>query len=405
MLTFALALAAVVSPVSQTLAGTAFDAFAQDADLKCPSRHLREITPGDLSWEQESFVEQISAAQRRKLDGANLEDRLCANSNGLACSTTQTLAAIERTGLLPSLVQYSCTHPAPIGVIRKPISTATDAPTSSAIMRRLDLNSFPNSTGPRRKISLHTPTDYGFTNFKVFPDGWAQLSEPNDEWHMSALLLDWKDGVATICFVDAGGGGARYRATQVIRTSLDSGARWKAMQVGDRPDCRNDPRFPVKAGVSVGASGGLMAREFGSLCLDRPSSTAAIRKRASDRGWHQTDRRGELGEINAEGSLTLNVSDSESAGEARQVCTVGTDQALSGTVQATKALLGFEPAVDLGTSATFFAVRDAVGWHSGAALGTSSFQAAKREGRFYSVIASNGDSSSQIVAIHITHGN
>ncbi|KQS03654.1 hypothetical protein ASG11_04850 [Sphingomonas sp. Leaf357] len=112
-----------------------------------------------------------------------------------------------------------------------------------------------------------------------------------------------------------------------------------------------------------------------------------------------------MGEINAEGSLTLNVSDSESAGEARQVCTVGTDQALSGTVQATKALLGFEPAVDLGTSATFFAVRDAVGWHSGAALGTSSFQAAKREGRFYSVIASNGDSSSQIVAIHITHGN
>ena len=116
---------------------------------------------------------------------------------------------------------------------------------ATAILQHLDLDTFPNSTGPRRRRLLHTPADYGFSKLERFDDGWTQISEPDDGWHLSAFLLDRGKASATICFVDAGGRGATYRATQVLRVKLGGNARWAAVQIADRPGCRNDPPFPA----------------------------------------------------------------------------------------------------------------------------------------------------------------
>lgn len=124
---------------------------------------------------------------------------------------------------------------------------APAARVATTILKHLDLNSFPNSTGPRRQQSLNTPADYGFIKLESFDDGWAQISEPEDGWHMSALLLAGGKKAATVCFLDTGGKGATYRATQVLHVTRGETGHWSAVQVSDRPDCRNNPPFIVGA--------------------------------------------------------------------------------------------------------------------------------------------------------------
>lgn len=126
-------------------------------------------------------------------------------------------------------------------------TTTTSSATGAVdILHRLDLDSFLNSTGPRRQPTLQTPVDYGLTSFQSFDDGWTEANEPDDSWHMSALLLEGSSKSGTICFVDAGGKGATYRATQVLHVQTGADDRLTATQIADRPDCRNQP--PFKAG-------------------------------------------------------------------------------------------------------------------------------------------------------------
>lgn len=102
-----------------------------------------------------------------------------------------------------------------------------DASVATTILRHLDLNSFPNSAGPRRQAALHTPSDYGLTRTESFDDGWAQAGEPDDGWLMSVVVLDGRARVRMICFNDTGCKGATYRATQALRVTLDPSGRWK----------------------------------------------------------------------------------------------------------------------------------------------------------------------------------
>lgn len=132
------------------------------------------------------------------------------------------------------------------GASPRQTTTTSSATGAGDILHRLDLDSFPNSTGPRRQPTLHTPVDYGLTSFQSFDDGWTEASEPDDSWHMSALLLEGSSKSGTICFVDAGGKGATYRATQVLHVQTGADDRLTATQIADRPDCRNQP--PFKAG-------------------------------------------------------------------------------------------------------------------------------------------------------------
>ena len=120
--------------------------------------------------------------------------------------------------------------------------TAPEDPSvATTILRHLDLNSFPNSTGPRRQAALHTPSDYGLTKIESFDDGWAQASEPGDGWFMSVVVLDGRARASTICFTDTGGKGATYRTTQALRVTLRPSGQWEAAPVADQLGCKNDP--------------------------------------------------------------------------------------------------------------------------------------------------------------------
>jgi hypothetical protein len=235
-----LALAAATIAPGQIMAGSAFERFAWQADRSCPARHLRTTTPGDLSWQQESFEGQLNAAARERLAQAGGRQQPC-TGNGLACPTSRSLDAMARMRMLPAFVRYACTHPAPSSVDVRERPAAVPAMAAGTILRHLDLNSFANSTGPRRQAGLHTPGDYGFVTVEGFADGWAQMGEAGDRWHLSALLLDRHGRSAAICFVDAGGKGARYRATQVLEVTPAANGRWTAVPIADRPGCRNDP--------------------------------------------------------------------------------------------------------------------------------------------------------------------
>ena len=255
-------LAAATLHSDQILAGSAFERFAGYADRACASRHLRAITPGDLSWEQETFEDRLSQHQKKRLASANLQGRRCAGSaGGLSCPTTETLDAMRRTGMLPAFGHFACAHFAPVAHLQEHVNRSTltsssevrrqdvqIAPAGTAaavILQHLDLNSFPNSTGARRQPTLRTPADYGLVRLEAFDDGWVQVSKPDDGWYMSALVLEGSQEAATLCFLDTGGNGANYRTTQVLHVQLQADARWTALQIADRTDCRNNPPLPA----------------------------------------------------------------------------------------------------------------------------------------------------------------
>lgn len=234
-----LLVAATASP-HQTLVGPAFERFARLTERTCPARDLRAITPGDLSWEQATFAERLSPERQQRLNGIEQADRRCARSEGgLACPTTRMLGAMQQQGMLPAFASFTCSHIVPAVTV-----STIHEPQASEILSQLDLTSFPNSTGPRRQSRLHTPGDYGFTKQGKGEGGWARLSEPNGDWSLSALLIEDGRASKTICFVDAGGGGATYRATETLQVKREPDGRWTAVRVGDRPGCRNDPPLP-----------------------------------------------------------------------------------------------------------------------------------------------------------------
>lgn len=70
-----------------------------------------------------------------------------------------------------------------------------------------------------------------------------------------------------------------------------------------------------------------------------------------------------------------------------------------------QAALGFKPALDIGTTATFFAVSTGNSWRSGAGFSSAEFAAAKAAGRYYSIVASTTESYATIYALHVLPAN
>jgi hypothetical protein len=97
----------------QILAGPAFEALASRTDAACPDGHARFFNAGDLAWEEETFEENLGAADRAKIraaiertpDGA---PRSCENRNGLSCSASSDLEAIEKAGQMERFATYVC---------------------------------------------------------------------------------------------------------------------------------------------------------------------------------------------------------------------------------------------------------------------------------------------------------
>jgi hypothetical protein len=90
-----------------------------------------------------------------------------------------------------------------------------DAADPVAVATRLDLTSFPNSTGPRRKEGLHTFADYGFP--QAVRDGNAAVFDaPDKSWTFRVTLLDRSDKAMKLCILDRALGGGSYFSVKPI---------------------------------------------------------------------------------------------------------------------------------------------------------------------------------------------
>lgn len=85
------------------------------------------------------------------------------------------------------------------------------------MIRRLDLTSFRNSTGPRRAAGKRTLADYGFSKTRRSNQG-ATMTSLDGGWMMSFQILTTSDAVVDVCFRDR----ALQRQTDRVRPSYDA---------------------------------------------------------------------------------------------------------------------------------------------------------------------------------------
>lgn len=163
------------------------------------------------------------------------------------------------------------------------------------------------------------------------------------------------------------------------------------------------------AAMALASASPPIVADFAKLCEAPASSAQAILAQADRDGWRKSETGGsgrgasaaERFKDSDQGELKLVAEDTESAGERREVCGISTAAKVPDLVAATTAQLGFAPALNLGTAATFFAVRSGESLQSGAGLSQPAFLAAKAQGRFYSIMASTDDMGVRLFALHV----
>jgi|SRR5579859_4284373 len=101
--------------------------------------------------------------------------------------------------------------------------------TQTEVALHLDLTSFPNSTGPRRKIGALTPADYGFTRISR-REGWTVLSEQDGGWIIGVRLLSTDASGALICFLDEARNGGTYRDQSALEVAPSSDGLFHAQR-------------------------------------------------------------------------------------------------------------------------------------------------------------------------------
>ncbi|RZJ05235.1 MAG: hypothetical protein EON89_04865 [Brevundimonas sp.] len=96
------------------------------------------------------------------------------------------------------------------------------------ILRRLDLNSFPNSTGPRKVAGWKYPSDWSFTEL-IEEGGSATLARPGD-WSISLWVIRQTADGAVVCFLDRAHNGGTYSTRTALRVVGDAKAGYRAVE-------------------------------------------------------------------------------------------------------------------------------------------------------------------------------
>lgn len=144
---------------------------------------------------------------------------------------------------------------------------------------------------------------------------------------------------------------------------------------------------------------------FTQLCLsDLPAARAgAILSLADAAGWRKSG--GDRQADSVDGTLTLHVDDSVSAGETRESCGVSLDRPAPSLVSQVNQALGVAPSFAAAGSATFLAVRTATGWRAAGTLTPAESIAAKQAGVLFSVMVLDaGGQHPSVVALHVLPG-
>jgi hypothetical protein len=115
------------------------------------------------------------------------------------------------------------------------------APTAAMVARTLDLTSFDNSTGPRRRAGARTPADYGFINADTI-GSLAVLSPKDRNWELTVELISRSGDDVVICFGDNARDGGSYRVQQPLTLHHELNGLYRALP--DRPQV---PSCPAKS--------------------------------------------------------------------------------------------------------------------------------------------------------------
>jgi hypothetical protein len=117
---------------------------------------------------------------------------------------------------------------------------AAELTDATSVLRKLDLSSFANSTGPRRGPGKKTPEQYGFTRSEV-TDGVSLLAEAGGDWSLRLRILRQRPGRLLVCFEDKAHNGGSYDAQSLLLLTLDKDGLYKAKEQPARADCPARP--------------------------------------------------------------------------------------------------------------------------------------------------------------------
>jgi hypothetical protein len=156
------------------------------------------------------------------------------------------------------------------------------------------------------------------------------------------------------------------------------------------------------------ASAVSMVSSFTALCVNGGPTAAAILSRADHAGWRAsgddlpagfdpaTDR------IRRDGGSTIKLSVHENTvgTERFESCGVSAASAIPDTISTVQTMLGFAPAIRMGSSATFLATHDAAGWHDTSKLDRAAFSTAKAAGQVYSVMTNVSETGAAVFSLN-----
>jgi len=96
---------------------------------------------------------------------------------------------------------------------------ASPAPDMLFIARHLDVLSFPNSIGPRRRPDAKTLMDYGFTQFRAKANR-VEANEDDGQWYFAIELVADHGDSKELCVTDMATNGGTYAARSLINVHL-----------------------------------------------------------------------------------------------------------------------------------------------------------------------------------------
>jgi hypothetical protein len=111
-------------------------------------------------------------------------------------------------------------------------------PNAVTVARNLDLTSFANSVGPRRRPGARLPAEYGFTQVDG-DDSLAVLSERDRSWELSVELISRDGDNVVICFGDTARNGGSYHVQEALALHKGLDGVYRALE--DRPSIPSCP--------------------------------------------------------------------------------------------------------------------------------------------------------------------
>jgi hypothetical protein len=102
--------------------------------------------------------------------------------------------------------------------------------------RALDLSSFNNSTGPRRRPEARTPEQYGFTRID-FDGEWARFVEEDLGWEMDLKLIRREGDVLLVCFKDQARNGGSYATEDALELRRNDAGLYAARSAPATASC------------------------------------------------------------------------------------------------------------------------------------------------------------------------